>query len=140
MELVFLEPLESIIFDGRVIKGIKVKEKTFGGFCECGGVMYQKMRFIDSKTGILVSECDKCWKNDALIISMLDGRVMDRADLKLVDRSNFPEFLKKILSESEFKAVIAKAYGKEYNPSSYSKAKRKLEEMNLEISTILSII
>ncbi len=140
MEIIFIEPLNSLIFDGKALKGVRVKDKIFGGFCECGGTMYQKIRFLNSELGILVSECESCWKNDALILSMSEGRVIDRGNLKLVDRSNIIDFLKEILSESELNSIIMRASGESYSHSSFSRAKKKLEKMNLSVDDILTLI
>ena len=67
MRIVILDPLYRAIVDGRMVEGERVKSKQFGGFCRCGGVMHQKLWLnLDGKR-VLVSECEKCWRNEATL-------------------------------------------------------------------------
>ncbi|MCS7121938.1 MAG: hypothetical protein NZ895_05005 [Archaeoglobaceae archaeon] len=45
----------------------EVKENLFGGFCNCGSVMRQRFWAKSDELEILIFECEKCWKNEALI-------------------------------------------------------------------------
>lgn len=135
-EVVVIEPLNSLVFEGKAIPGKRVNSKLFGGFCECGGIMYQKAKFKKDKFGILVSECEKCWRNQALVLSV-DGELVSKVDVKVIDRSSISDFIRNILSSSEYKALISKASGGKYSYPVFSKAKRKLESMGINVNDLL---
>ena len=137
-DVIIIEPLNSIVFDGRTISGKRVNCRLFGGFCDCGGVMYQKAQFKNGKYGILVSECEKCWKNKALVFSD-DGKVKSKLDVRVVDRSTISDFIRSVLSSSEFQALLSKASGKTYSYTTFSRAKKKLENMGIDIDKILGL-
>ncbi len=137
-DVIIIEPLNSIVFDGRTISGKRVNCRLFGGFCDCGGVMYQKAQFKNGKYGILVSECEKCWKNKALVFSD-DGKVKSKLDVRVVDRSTISDFIRSVLSSSEFQALLSKVSGETYSYTTFSRAKKKLENMGIDIDKILGL-
>ncbi len=137
-DVIIIEPLNSIVFDGKTISGKRVNCRLFGGFCDCGGVMYQKAQFKNGKYGILVSECEKCWKNKALVFSD-DGKVKSKLDVRVVDRSTISDFIRSVLSSSEFQALLSKVSGETYSYTTFSRAKKKLENMGIDIDKILGL-
>jgi len=128
-----------LIINGHAVPGERVKEKMFGGFCKCGGVMYQKLWFQQDNYKILVSECEKCWRNEAL---SFNGRkaLAWRDEVKVIDRTDLKDFLKEHLSTAEYEALEAKAQGEEYNYNAFSRAKKKLEEMGLSVEEVIAYL
>lgn len=137
--MILVEPLMKLIINGHAVPGERVKEKMFGGFCKCGGVMYQKLWFQQDNYKILVSECEKCWRNEAL---SFNGRkaLAWRDEVKVIDRTDLKDFLKEHLSTAEYEALEAKAQGEEYNYNAFSRAKKKLEEIGLSVEEVVAYL
>ncbi|MBO8181745.1 MAG: hypothetical protein H0Z28_03000 [Archaeoglobus sp.] len=137
--MIYIEPINRLIRDKKAVKGEKVSKRYFGGFCECGGIMYQKSWFHFDGHSILISECEKCWKNEFI---NFNGRTKSgsKGKIQVVERADFREFIKDFLSTSEFEALIAKSRGERYNSAALSRAKKKLEEMDLPFDEILAYI
>ncbi len=136
--MMFVEPLKRVIIDDKALKGEEVREKKFGGFCSCGGIMHQKLWIRNGANEILISECEKCWKNEAMIFN--SRRFVRKEDVAVLSRSEFMEFLKEILSDTEFEAVLNKAKGSSYKPSALSRAKKKLAERDIELDEVIEIL
>ncbi len=137
--MIYVEPINRLIRDKKAVKGEKVNQKYFGGFCECGGIMYQKSWFHYDSHSILISECEKCWKNEFM---NFNGRTKtgSKGKIQVIERSDFREFIRDLLSTSEFEAVLSKSRGESYNASALSRAKKKLEEMDLPFDEVLAYI
>jgi hypothetical protein len=137
--MIYIEPINRLIRDKKAFKGEKVDKKYFGGFCDCGGIMYQKSWFHFDSHSILISECEKCWKNEFM---NFNGRTRSgsKGNVQVVERAEFKDFIRELLSASEFEAVVAKTRGESYNSAALSRAKRKLEEMNLPFDEVLPFI
>lgn len=133
-----LEPLRKLIYNGESVAGEDVRERLFGGFCECGGLMYQKFWFSRSLEKILVSECEKCWKHRALVFNSTSFVLS--ADVKVVGRYELSAFLKEVLGEREVLALVKKARGEEFDPIAYTNAKKKLNAMNLEVEELIRLL
>lgn len=133
-----IEPLKKVVLDDTVMSGEEVKEELFGGFCTCGGWMFQKI-WIESETKkILISECEKCWKNEAIIFNSL--KFETKQEVKVIGKHEFVEFLKEILSNSEIEAIINKARNREFHSIAYSNAKKKLLNMNFKMEEVLEML
>ncbi|WP_156786008.1 hypothetical protein [Archaeoglobus veneficus] len=137
--MILIEPLTKFFVDGHVVKGEKVKQKVFGGFCTCGGVMYQKSWFREGNFYILVSECEKCWRNEAMAFNG-SKNLISRDEVRVIDRTEMKKFLKELLSTSEYDALIARARDEEYNYNAFSRAKKKLEDIGLEVEEVMSYL
>ncbi|AGK60822.1 hypothetical protein Asulf_00813 [Archaeoglobus sulfaticallidus PM70-1] len=137
--MILIEPINRLIFRDRAIKGERVKGKYFGGFCTCGGIMYQKSWFAEDGKLILVSECEKCWKNEAMVFNN-NTPVGQKEEVKTIERPYLEDVLEELLSPSEFEAVMAKARGENYNPTAFSRAKKRLSDFNLDLDEILSYL
>jgi len=137
--MILVEPLMKLIINGHAVSGERVKEKLFGGFCKCGGIMYQKSWFQQDNDKILVSECEKCWRNEAL---SFNGRraFAWRSEVKVIGRTDLKDFLKEHLTTAEYEALKAKAHGKDYNYNALSRARKKLEEIGLSLEEIATYI
>ncbi len=134
---VYIEPMNTLILDGEALEGRRVNNELFGGFCECGGVMLQKAVFQSGKKNVILSECERCWKNRAMI---LENGEVDVKDVRVVNRGKMSEFLKEILSDSELEAIRNKAKGREYSYTSFSKAKKKLEKLGLDVGEVMKLL
>jgi len=100
--------------------------------------MFQKIWFnMDDKT-ILVSECEKCWRNEAMTFN--SGNLVKREEIEVVDRRDFKDVLLEILTEKEYETIQAKWRYEEYNPSTLSNAKKKLEMAGLSLEEITGYI
>ncbi len=133
-----VEPLGKLILNGIGYSGEKVEEELFGGFCQCGGVMYQRFWFKRGAESILVSECEKCWKYKAMIFNSLS--FVGCEDVEVLGRYDLVDFLKEILSEKELEALVKKAKGEEFHPIAYSNAKKKLSEIEIEPNEVINLI
>ncbi len=133
-----VEPLKKIILDDTVFNGEEVQEELFGGFCRCGGLMFQKLWIKSENRRILVCECEKCWKNEAIFFN--SSKFETRQDVEVLGRYEFMDYLKQILTESEFEAVLNKARNKEFQTIAYSNAKKKLSNMNFKMEEILDLL
>ncbi len=131
----YVDPLSIVLLNNRALKAEKINGNIFGGFCRCGGIMLQKA-WVDES--ILISECEQCWRTEAFTFN--GRKFLERREVKAVYRHNFEEFLREILTSSELEAVIGKARGYQYSYNAYSRAKKKLEEMNIDVSEVLSIL
>ena len=134
---VYIEPMNTLILDGKAIEGERVNGEMFGGFCDCGGVMLQKAVFRGNERNVILSECERCWKNRAMVFE--DENVSVR-DVEVINRGRIREFLGEFLSESELEAVKDKARGRDYSYASFSKAKKKIENMGLDISELMRLL
>ncbi len=127
MRACLINPLQKVFFEG-VVYSIE-PANGFGGFCDCGGVMSQKGWVKD---WLMIAECENCWKIEAFLYD--NYRFVERFEIKALALT---DFLNEILTVSEFEALVQKANGVSYNYSSFSRAKKKLEEMNLKLDEIL---
>ncbi len=138
--MLVIEPLKKVVIDNKAYD-VKVQNgKLFGGFCNCGGILKQKFWIsVDSGSKkILISECDDCWKNVAMVFN--STKFVEKRDVRVLTRKDMKDFLSEVLSPSEYEAVISKARGDRYNPSAMSRAKKKLSEMNLDVNEILQFL
>lgn len=136
--MILIEHLLKMQVNNHFVEGEKVRDSIFGGFCDCSGIMFQKMWFeLDGKS-VLVSECEKCWKNDAMTFN--NGSLTSRKEIEVVDRRDFSDVLKSILSNSEYDALISKWRNDDYNYNAYSRAKKKLNEVGLSPEEVTSYI
>ncbi len=129
----YIEPLKILIYNEKAIRGIDAK--GFGGFCECNGTLIQKTWHEINPLKILVAECENCWETEALIFS--GKKLIERKKVKTIKRKELKDFLSKKLSESELEAILNKARGLNYNYSSFSRARKKLEKMGIDVREIL---
>ncbi|RLI75483.1 hypothetical protein DRP05_14705 [Archaeoglobales archaeon] len=136
--LIFIEPLSKIFIDGKVYDGERVKDKLFGGFCECGGLMFQKIWANVDGRNYLISECEKCWKNEVMEFNNVS--LIERTSIEVVDRANVTEFIGEFLTEAELGSIRNKVRGKDYNYNAFSRAKKKLEEIGLDYREIAHLI
>jgi len=137
--MIYIEPINRLVREKKAVKGEKVTQRYFGGFCECGGIMYQKSWFHFDGHSILISECEKCWKNEFM---NFNGRTRNgsKGKVTVVERSDFKEFIKDHLSASEFEALLAKSRGESYSSTALSRAKKKLEEIDLPFDEVLAYL
>jgi hypothetical protein len=133
-----LEPIKKVMIEDVAHSYEEVKEKTFGGFCECGAAMFQKLWLSIENLKILISECEKCWKNSAYLFN--STKFLRKEDVIVVEKSGILEYLKNYLSDLEIEAIIGKARSKPYKPSDLSRAKKKLDEMRIPLEGLLEII
>ncbi len=133
-----IEPLRKVILDGVAYSGVEVQDELFGGFCDCGGIMFQKLWIENETRKILISECEKCWKNEATIFNSL--RFEGKQDVEVLGRHEFKKFLSEVLDESELEALINRAKNREYHPMKYSSAKKKISKMKLEVEEVLELL
>ncbi|WP_457591426.1 hypothetical protein [Geoglobus sp.] len=130
----YLEPLKILIYDDRAIPG--ENGSGFGGFCSCGGEMSQKTWHRYGDLRILVSECENCWNTEALVFRGTE--FVERSEVKVFKRNELTEFLSEVLSEAELEAVMEKRRNGNYSYAAYSRAKKKLEGLGLDIDSIIS--
>ena len=133
--MILLEPFSVLLVDGNALKVERVDGNVFGGFCKCGGIMVQKA-WIGER--ILLSECEKCWKVEAFIFN--GSKLMGRKEVKVIYRQNIDEFLRDILSPAELDAIYRKARNTTYNYNAFSRAKRKLEELSIDVNEIIGLL
>ncbi|MCS7118845.1 MAG: hypothetical protein RMH75_02235 [Archaeoglobaceae archaeon] len=133
-----LEPIKKVVIEDIAYVGKEVKEKYFGGFCECGGMMFQKIWLDIEKTKILISECEKCWKNSAYFFNSY--RFTKKEEVRVVEKIGFTEYLRSFLSDLEIEALIGKARDRSYKPSDLSRAKKKLNDMNISIEELIGVL
>ncbi len=136
--MLVVEPLKKVIIDNRVLRSEEVKDKKFGGFCTCGGLMHQKFWIQNGSKEILISECEKCWRNEALIFN--SKRFVGREEVTVLNKADFIKYLRDMLTEVEFESLIKKASNSSYKPSALSRAKKKLGEMGLGIDEVLELL
>ncbi len=134
--IAYLEPLKLLIYGERAIPG--TASSGFGGFCDCGGMMTQKTWHQNGNLKILVSECENCWKIEALVFDGTD--VIGREEVRDFKRNDLKEFLSVLLSSTELEAVMNKLEGERYNYSAYNRAKKKLENIGLNLEGLISEI
>lgn len=134
----FLEPLKKVVIEDLGYSGEEVKRRSFGGFCDCGGKMFQKLWVKIENTRIMISECEKCWKNSAYFFNSL--KFLRKEDVSVIEKSAILDFLKNYLSDLELEALVAKAKDKVYKPVDLSRAKKKLSEMNFSLEEILPVL
>ncbi len=130
----YLEPLKILVYDDRAIPGENAS--GFGGFCKCGGEMTQRTWHSHGDLRILVSECESCWNTEALVFR--GSELVERRDVRVFKRSELTEFLSEVLSQAEFEAVMEKRRNGSYSYAAYSRAKKKLESLGLDVERIIS--
>lgn len=133
-----IEHLTKVQVDGSFVQGEKVNNNFFGGFCSCGGIMYQKLWFKTNGSSMVISECEKCWRNEAMEFN--GKKFISREEVEVVDRVDFKNLLKDYLSNSEYSALDSKWNNEEYNYGAFSRAKKKLEEMGLNLEDVITYI
>uniref|UniRef100_A0A7J2TJF2 Uncharacterized protein n=1 Tax=Archaeoglobus fulgidus TaxID=2234 RepID=A0A7J2TJF2_ARCFL len=133
-----LEPIKKVVIDDVAYSCEEVREKTFGGFCDCGALMFQKMWLSIENIKILVSECEKCWKNSAYFFN--STKFLKKQEVVVVEKFEILEYLKNYLSDLEIEAIVGKAKGKPYKPSDLSRAKKKLGDMKISLEEVLEVI
>ncbi len=133
--IVLIEPFSVLLVDGNALKIERVNDEVFGGFCKCGGRMVQK-GWVGER--ILVSECEKCWRVEALFFN--GKKLVSRKEVWVVYRQNMEEFLRELLSPAELEAVSRKAKNVPYNYNAFSRAKKKLEEINLNVDEVMELL
>ena len=133
--MMYVEPLSVVILNGRAFKAERVREDLFGGFCKCGGRMVQKAWVGES---ILISECERCWRTEAFRFN--GRRLVERCEVEVVSKRNVRDLLSKVLTPSEFDAVVDRAEGRQYNYNAFSRARKRLEEMGLSVEEVLSLL
>ncbi|RLI74075.1 hypothetical protein DRP04_15095 [Archaeoglobales archaeon] len=135
MKVFFIDPFSVVLMEDKAFKAEKVDGNIFGGFCKCGGIMLQKAWVDDI---LMIAECERCWKVEAF---RFNGRkFVERCDVIVIYRQNLVEFLRDILSSAEFEAIRNKAKNLSYNYNAFSRAKKKIEELKLNIDGILKIL
>ena len=135
MKVFFIDPFSVVLIEDKAFKAEKVDGNVFGGFCKCGGIMFQRAWVNNT---LMISECERCWKVEAFRFN--GKKLIERCDVVVVYRQNLVEFLREILSPAEFEAVRNKAKNLTYNYNAFSRAKRKLEELKLNVDEILKIL
>ncbi len=135
MSTFFVEPFSLLIIDGKAVKVERVDGNLFGGFCKCGGLMIQR-GWVDES--IMISECERCWRVEAFVFN--GRRLIERRDVVTVYRQNITEFLREILSPSEFEAIVNRAKNVQYNYNAFSRAKKKLEDLKMSPEEVLRLI
>ncbi len=138
MVMILIEHLSKMQVNSHFFEGEKVRDPLFGGFCDCSGTMFQKMWFNLNGKSILVSECEKCWKNEAMTFN--NSKMSSREEIEVVDRRDFSNVLRSILSNSEYEALNSKWQSGDYNYNAYSRAKKKLNEVGLSPEEVISYI
>jgi len=131
MRACIINPLQKIFFEGKVYE-IEPVNGLFGGFCDCGGVMTQK-GWVGN--WLMIPECESCWKLEAFLYE--NYRFVERFEIPLVD---LEDFLREILTPLEFEAIVQKVNGQSYNYTTFSRAKKKMEEMNLVLDEIIEAL
>lgn len=133
-----IEPIRRAVIDSVAYNLNEVNEKIFGGFCECGGSMLQKFWLNLEGMRVLISECEKCWKNQAYIFN--STRFIKKEDVKIISKSDVVDYLKNFLTDLELEAVIGKAKNKVYKPQDFARAKKKLSEINLPFELVENLL
>jgi len=130
-----IEPLRKAVIDGVAYSVEEVNEDLFGGFCNCGGKMFQKFWLNLETTRILFSECEKCWKNHAYIFN--STKFLKKEEVNLVEKGGLLEYLKTFLTDLELEALVSRAQNRVYKPQDLARAKKKLSEINLPFEELL---
>ncbi|MCX8172237.1 MAG: hypothetical protein N3D09_01305 [Archaeoglobaceae archaeon] len=133
-----IESLRKAVIDNIAYDVNDVHEKLFGGFCDCGGMMFQKFWLKLENTNILISECEKCWKNHAYVFNSM--KFMRREEVKVVEKGELVEYLRNFLTDLELEAVVGRAQNKLYKPQDLARAKKKLFEINLPFETLVNFL
>ncbi|AKG91288.1 hypothetical protein GAH_01418 [Geoglobus ahangari] len=130
----YLEPIKVLVYNDRAIPG--EESSGFGGFCSCGGEMSQRTWHRLEDLRILVSECESCWNTEALVFR--ETELVERVPVRVFKRNELRDFLSEVLSPAEFEAVMEKRRNGNYNYTAYSRAKKKLESLGLDVEKIIS--
>ncbi len=133
-----LESLKKVVIEDLSYSGEEVTQKRFGGFCECGGKMFQKLWVNVENTRIMISECEKCWNHSAYFFN--STKFLRKENVHVIEKNAIVEFLKNYLTDLEIEALIAKARDKVYKPVDLSRAKRKLNDMKISLEEVLAIL
>ncbi|MCS7144350.1 MAG: hypothetical protein NZ879_04945 [Archaeoglobaceae archaeon] len=133
-----IEQIRKVVIDNMAYSVDDVSEKVFGGFCDCGGSMFQKFWLRLEGMSILISECEKCWKNHAYIFN--STKFIKKEDVKLIAKNEIVDYLKSFLTDLEVEAIIGKAQDRVYKPQDLVRAKRKLSDMNLPFEGLVNLL
>ncbi|WP_202320678.1 hypothetical protein [Archaeoglobus neptunius] len=133
-----IEPLKKVILEDTVYECEEVQEQLFGGFCDCGGLMFQKLWFEKNGEKILISECEKCWKNEARIF--VNFNFVGKQEVEVLGRYELIDFLKNLLTKIEFEALLKKARDSSFQSMALSNARKKLSSMNFNFEEILNVV
>jgi len=131
----YLDPFSIVLVNGKAFKAEKVNGSVFGGFCRCGGIMLQRAWVGDR---LMISECEKCWRVEAFLFN--GRKLVERRDVEVFYRQNIGDFLKTVLSKSEFEALLMKARNRKFNERDFIRAKRKLEEIKIDVGEVLKML
>lgn len=133
-----IEPIKKAIIDNLAYDTEEVNGKIFGGFCDCGGSMLQKFWLKLEGMRILISECEKCWKNHAYVFN--STKFIKKEDVRLIAKGEILDYLKSFLTDLEVEAIIGKAQNRLYKPQDFARAKKKLSDMNLPFEAIANLL
>ncbi|MFN3383724.1 MAG: hypothetical protein ACK401_02365 [Archaeoglobaceae archaeon] len=133
-----LEPLKKVVIEDLTYSGEEIHQKRFGGFCDCGGKMFQKLWVKIENTRIMISECEKCWNHSAYFFN--SSKFLRKENVHVIEKNAIADFLKNYLTDLEIEALIARARDKVYKPADLSRAKKKLSDMNISLEEILAIL
>lgn len=133
-----IEPIKRAVIDNVAYNLNEVNEKIFGGFCECGGSMLQKFWLSLEGMKVLISECEKCWKNQAYVFN--SNRFIKKDDVKIIAKTEILDYLRNFLTDLELEAVIGKAKNRVYKPQDLARAKKKLSEINLPFELVENLL
>ncbi|MCS7130838.1 MAG: hypothetical protein NZ872_05410 [Archaeoglobaceae archaeon] len=133
-----IEQIKRVVIDNIAYSVEDIKERIFGGFCDCGGSMLQKFWLNLEEMRILISECEKCWKNHAYVFN--STKFIKKEDVKLIAKGEILEYLKNFLTDLEIEAMIGKAQNRVYKPQDLARAKKKLLEMNLPFESLTDLL
>ncbi|MEM0214577.1 MAG: hypothetical protein QXU31_03380 [Archaeoglobaceae archaeon] len=133
-----IEPIKRAVVDNMAYSLSEVNEKIFGGFCDCGGSMLQKFWLVLEGTRVLISECEKCWKNQAYIFN--STKFIKKEDVKIIAKNEVLDYLKNFLTDLELEAIVGKAKNRVYKPQDLARAKKKLSEINLPFELVENLL
>jgi len=133
MKAYLIVPIQKLFFNDRVFDLKKVDGNVFGGFCHCGGEMYQKAWVED---WMMISECERCWRVEGFLFE--NKRFVERFEIEVVE--DVKDFLSEVLTPAELEAIVNKAKNANYNYNAFSRAKKRLEVMNLNVEDVIKAL
>ncbi|MDI9645247.1 MAG: hypothetical protein QFX40_00960 [Archaeoglobales archaeon] len=133
-----IEPLRKFLLEGAALDCEEVDQNLFGGFCSCGGTLRQRFWIRRDNLEIMISECERCWSYEMAVFE--NKKFVERKKVEVIKKKEVRDLLKDLLSPAEFEALIGKVEGRNYNPSLFSRAKKRLSDLNLDISKIIEIL
>jgi len=95
--------------------------------------MYQKA-WVDY--WLMISECERCWRVEGFLFE--NKRFVERFEIEVVE--DLRDFLSEVLTPAELEAVINKAKNANYNYNAFSRAKKRLEVMNLNVEDVIKAL